>query len=260
MLAVLGAAALVATVTTLAAVRRSRPAPPPQCSVTSGGQTYSFSPEQAQNAAIIAAVAFKKGMPDHAVTIALAAALQESRLQNLPYGDLDSVGLFQQRPSQGWGAKAQLLDPEYAAAAFYDGLARIPGWESMQVTDAAQAVQQSAAPDAYAAWEGQARVMAVTLTGEAPVALACRFSHYGGAAPPPAALRQAMVTEMGTDLLDAAVSPKTGRMVASWAVAHAYSYHLASVSFAGLTWRPGRGVWAVSGAPSDSRVVTVSEA
>src|SRR5579863_2836609 len=106
------------------------------------GARFELAPDQGQNAAIIAAVGRKMGLPDHAATVALATALQESQLRNLPYGDLDSVGLFQQRPSQGWGTRQQLLDPVYAATAFYTRLTQIPGWQSMSVTDAAQAVQQ----------------------------------------------------------------------------------------------------------------------
>ena len=178
-------------------------------------------------------MALRKQMPDHAVTIALAASLQEAQLRNLPYGDLDSVGLFQQRPSQGWGARAQVLDPDYAASAFYDHLAQVSGWQTMAVTDAAQLVQHSAAPNAYAAWEGEARSLASALTGEVAVGLSCRLHSFGGAATPPSALAQAAATEMGTPLLGVPVPTKTGWEAAAWAVAHAYNYHLSSVSFAG---------------------------
>jgi len=113
------------------------------------------------------------GFPHHAVTVALAAALQESLLRNLPGGDRDSVGLFQQRPSQGWGTPAQLTDPRYAAAAFYRALGRISGWSTMPVTDAAQRVQHSATPEAYANWEAEARVLARILTREVPETIVC---------------------------------------------------------------------------------------
>src|SRR5690349_304830 len=133
---------------------------------------------QAANAATIATVGKRLGMADHAVTVALAASLQESQLHNLPGGDRDSVGLFQQRPSQGWGSVDQLLQPTYAARAFYRALARVPGWADPSVTDAAQRVQRSDAPDAYARWEGEARVLARTLTGEEPAGLACQFDTH----------------------------------------------------------------------------------
>ena len=138
-----------------------------------GSSGYELSFAQADNAKTIAAIGLQEGLPHHAVTVALAAALQESRLRNLPGGDRDSVGLFQQRPSQGWGTPLQLKDPRYAAAAFYRALGRVPGWATMSVTDAAQRVQRSATPEAYANWEAEARVLARILTREVPETIVC---------------------------------------------------------------------------------------
>ena len=107
------------------------------------------------------------------MTIGIAAALQESRLHNLAYGDRDSLGLFQQRPSQGWGTPTQILDPHLAATAFFVRLGKIDGWMLMTVSDAARQVQRSARPHAYAAWEGKARALARAVTGELPGALTC---------------------------------------------------------------------------------------
>ena len=211
--------------------------------VSSAKRKYTLTPEQTQNAAIIAAVAFKDGIPDHAVTVALATSLQESGLVNLPYGDRDSVGLFQQRPSQGWGTRAQLLDPVYSASAFYGALTQVPGWQAMPVTQAAQAVQRSADAGAYAAWEDEARAMAVALTGEVPAGLSCRLVGFEGAAPATTALRQALSNEMGSDLMGVPVGTKTGWQLAAWLVAHAYNYHVRSVSFAGMSWQSGSGRW-----------------
>ena len=145
----------------------------PTCTASIGGESYRITPEQADNARVIAAVARTEGLPNHAVTVALAAALQESKLRNIEHGDRDSVGLFQQRPSQGWGTTEQLTNPEYAATAFYRALAKVDGWEAMSVTDAAQEVQISAAPDAYAQWEAEARVLARILTHEVPDRIEC---------------------------------------------------------------------------------------
>jgi hypothetical protein len=240
------AAAVAAVAGSLAAVtlEHSKATSASACTVVSSAHSqYSLSPEQAQNAAIIAAVAFKDGLPDHAVTVALATSLQESGLINLPYGDRDSVGLFQQRPSQGWGTRAQLLDPVYAASAFYAGLTRVPGWQAMPVTDAAQAVQRSADAGAYQAWEDEARALAVALTGEAPAGLSCRLVGFAGAAPGPAALGQALTGEMGSDQLGVPVGTKTGWQIAAWLIAHAYNYHVRSVSFAGMRWQSGSGGW-----------------
>lgn len=123
--------------------------------------------EMAANARIIIQVGRELGVSDRGIVIALAAAMQESSLRNIAYGDRDSVGLFQQRPSQHWGAKEKLLDAAYVARLFYGGaknpnagitrgLLDIPGWQSMSLTQAAQAVQISAYPTAYAKWEKSA--------------------------------------------------------------------------------------------------------
>ena len=143
------------------------------CTATTSGSTAEVAPEQAGNAAIIAAVAVRRNMPARAATIGITTAVQESKLRNIEYGDRDSLGLFQQRPSQGWGTHDQLLDPIYAATAFYEHLEQEPGWQTMSVTDAAQEVQISAAPDAYAKWEPEARVLARILTHEVSDTIEC---------------------------------------------------------------------------------------
>jgi hypothetical protein len=109
-----------------------------------------WSDEQVANARIIIAVGADRQVPGQGQVIAVATALQESRLRNLRGGDRDSIGLFQQRPSQGWGTPAQLSDPAYQAGKFYDKLLTVDGWQSMALTEAAQAVQVSAFPNAYA--------------------------------------------------------------------------------------------------------------
>jgi hypothetical protein len=249
-------AAVAGTVGVLNALP-SAPPSPPACTVTTAtGQKYTLTPDQAQNAAIIAAVSFSRNLPDHAVTVALAVAMQESELQNLPYGDRDSLGLFQQRPSQGWGTPAQLVDPAYAASAFYGRLVQIPGWQALPVTQAAQAVQLSGAPDAYATWEGEARAWAVALTGETPAGVSCHLSGFGGAAPAPSALGQALASQMGANLLGVPLGSKVGWQTAAWVVAHAYNYHVKRVSFAGRTWHTQSGKWTQEAA-SDPQVVTV---
>src|SRR6478735_11303844 len=92
---------------------------PDQCTATVDGRTVTVDVEQAENAALITAVAIDRGMPARAATIALATAYQESKLYNVESGDRDSLGLFQQRPSQGWGSREQVLDPYHATNAFY---------------------------------------------------------------------------------------------------------------------------------------------
>src|SRR3954468_18236309 len=145
----------------------------PHCTATALGNSTELDPEQAGNAAIIASVAVRRGLPGRAATIGIATAMQESKLVNLPGGDRDSIGLFQQRPSQGWGTPAQVRDPVYASNAFYDVLVKIEGYEDLPITKAAQKVQRSAFPAAYADHEPQARIWASTLTGYSPAALSC---------------------------------------------------------------------------------------
>jgi LysM repeat protein len=134
----------------------------------SGGTVTLLSGAQETNAKTIISVGRSLGVSDYGIVIALAAAMQESTMRNIDYGDLDSVGLFQQRPSAGWGTVAQLTTPTYAAKLFYGGaqnpnkgktrgLLDIAGWQNMTVTQAAQKVQVSAHPDAYAKWETSAR-------------------------------------------------------------------------------------------------------
>lgn len=126
--------------------------------------------EQIPNAKAIIVTGITLQVPARGQIIALATALQESRLRNLPSGDRDSVGLFQQRPSQGWGTPAQLLDPLYASSKFYSALLAVPGWQQLTVTQAAQAVQKSALPDAYATWEPLATALQQAITATLPTA------------------------------------------------------------------------------------------
>jgi hypothetical protein len=201
-----------------------------------------LTPEQTRNAATIAAVGKRLGVPDHAVTIALATAFQESKMRNLDYGDRDSLGLFQQRPSQGWGSPATVHDPRRSSASFYTHLLRIPGWASLPLTVAAQRVQRSGAPDAYAQWELASRELARALTGEVPAGLACQFDPV----PKPnqnAALRLAAVADLGPGGLDRARTPAVAWSAASWLVAHASGYGVSRVSALGQTWQAQRGTW-----------------
>jgi hypothetical protein len=130
------------------------------------GSSLTLTAEQLTNAVTIAGVAHDRGLPERAVVIALATAQQESRLRNLDYGDRDSLGLFQQRPSQGWGTEAQVQDPAYAAGKFYDHLMQVPGWDTGRLTDVAQAVQRSGFPEAYQQWEPMATELTAVLVAK----------------------------------------------------------------------------------------------
>ena len=155
--------------------RGSGPLPDPErCQATAAGRTVVLSSEQAENASLIAAIGVRRGLPARAVSIALATAYQESKIRNLSHGDRDSLGLFQQRPSYGWGTEAEVQDAARATRAFFGGandpngsrtrgLLDIPGWQGLTFTQAAQAVQISAYPDAYAQWEQSANAWLATL-------------------------------------------------------------------------------------------------
>ncbi|MEU2332980.1 heavy metal transporter [Streptomyces sp. NPDC006654] len=180
------------------------------CKVVSGrsdGTSYEFTPEQAVNAATIAAVGTGRGMPERAVAIALATSIQESGLRNIQHGDRDSVGLFQQRPSQGWGTKDQILDPAYAAGMFYAHLAKVPDYQSLPLTVAAQRVQRSGYPEAYAKHETDASLLAAALTGQAAATLTCDgrpAATVDAAATGPDAVRSALVRDFGRDAVEEA--------------------------------------------------------
>ncbi len=155
----------------------------PSCGAISGGPVTDLSEEQAGNARVIVAVGQQRGLPPRGLLIALMTAMQESNLRNVDYGDRDSLGLFQQRPSMGWGSPTQVREPAYAAAAFYGGpqsptrnrgLLEVSGWQSMPLTVAAQAVQRSAFPDAYARWESSARAWLADIVDDPDAgAIAC---------------------------------------------------------------------------------------
>ncbi|MFF7473864.1 heavy metal transporter [Streptomyces sp. NPDC008092] len=182
------------------------------CKVVSGrsdAESYQFTPEQAVNAATIAAVGTGRGMPERAVAIALATAIQESGLLNIKHGDRDSLGLFQQRPSQGWGTEKQILDPAYAAGMFYAHLAKVRDYETLPLTVAAQRVQRSGYPEAYAKHETDATLLAAALTGQAAATLTCDgrpAARTATAAAPtgPDAVRTALVRDFGRDAVEEA--------------------------------------------------------
>lgn len=155
MLLVLLISAAVATMSTTD-LFGSCPAPP-STSAESEATVGSLDDEQADNATTIITVGRDLNVPPRGWVIAIATAIQESGLRNLDHGDRDSLGLFQQRPSMGWGTREQILDPRYAATAFYQRLLQEPGWETMPLTEAAQAVQRSAFPNAYAQHEPAAQ-------------------------------------------------------------------------------------------------------
>jgi hypothetical protein len=233
------------------------PPPPPGCQVGTGVQAIDLSPEQAEVAATIAGVAARHRLPRQAVTIALAAALQESKLHNLDYGDRDSVGIFQQRPSEGWGSATELQDPIYATTKFYAALLKVHGYAKMPVDQAAQAVQHSADGSAYQQWTGIAGQLTGSFTGKSPHTVSCWYTPSGQAnlagmekqvrqtfGP---AGRKAVVVRITTarsakkNVAVLHVQPAAGWTVASWLVAHAQAYHLSQLRYAGFSWKAANG-------------------
>ncbi|MEU7200691.1 heavy metal transporter [Streptomyces sp. NPDC045470] len=177
----------------------------PRCSVRAadGGQPYEISPEQAANAATISAVGSARGLPQRAVTIALATAMQESGLRNIGFGDRDSVGLFQQRPSQDWGTVEQIMDPVYSAGEFYTHLVKVPGYSRLPLTVAAQKVQRSGFPQAYAKHEPDAALLTGALTGRDGAAMTCSVNRPADRKRPGGTdeVRKKLVREFGPDVL-----------------------------------------------------------
>lgn len=224
------------------------------CTVDADGEVV-LSAEQMANAATIAAIGVQRQMPERAVVVALATAYQESHLRNIAHGDRDSLGLFQQRPSQGWGTPEQIRDPRYAAERFYAALKRVKGWEKLRVTEAAQRVQRSAYPEAYQKWADESEVLTRALLGHATGAVACTVGSTPTMRGPAAAttLVQNLALDWGlaglaapTDLTDFAVpatDSRNGWRYAHWLVSHADDHGVKRVRFGDLEWTAAHGTW-----------------
>jgi hypothetical protein len=218
----------------------------PSCRATALGRSVTFTPEQSANAATITALALKRGLPARAATIANATAIVESKLRNIRFGDRDSLGLFQQRPSQGWGTAAQILDPVHATNAFYDALIKIDGYQSMAITQVAQKVQHSGFPQAYADHEQEGRILASTLAGHSPGGFGCRLDA-ATVSTPAARIAAQLTAEMGVPAtVQAREIQATGRdaqetwAAGSWAVAHADADGITAVTVGNRTWTRAR--------------------
>ncbi len=146
---------------------------------------------QVRNARTIVGVVQAQKLPQRAAVIAVATALQESKLRNVHYGDRDSLGLFQQRPSMGWGTDAQVLNPKHATRRFLDALQRVPQWRTLPVTKAAQDVQRSAYPDAYAHWAPLAKQLVNALLPKQGASKTPAPTDQSSATPASGCVRQA---------------------------------------------------------------------
>jgi hypothetical protein len=230
----------------------------PGCQAGTGNNAIPLDFGQAADAATIAGVSVREHLPSAALTIAYATAFQESKLENLTYGDRDSVGIFQQRPSEGWGTTAQLEDPAYAAGAFFGALVKVPDYSTIPVYEAAQAVQKSADGYAYQQYAQTGALLAADYLS-APHAVNCWYNpatqaandnvspklnlhgaaeeldHVFGTPGQSGALTDVSRISSGSaDLVTTASG--SGWAVANWLVTNASSYGITQVTYAGYQW------------------------
>jgi hypothetical protein len=231
----------------------------PGCSAGTGPNAVALDFGQAADASIIAGVAAREHLPARALTVAYATAFQESKLENLTYGDRDSVGIFQQRPSEGWGTATQLEDPAYAAQAFFGALVQVPDYTTIPVYQAAQDVQKSADGDAYEQYTQTGELLAADYTAT-PHAVTCWYNPATEAAnqgisadlnltgtldgltdtfgqPGDKAIVMRVTRSAGSLALSAASA--NGWIVANWLVSNASSYGITRISYAGYQWTAG---------------------
>lgn len=249
------------------------------CTATIGSySTQQFDAGQSQNAALIAAIGIQRGLPARAVSIALAAAEQESKIRNLPGGDADSLGLFQQRPSVlVWGTAAEIRDPVHATNAFYDALVKVNNYTSIGIGVAAQDVQRSAdsSGDSYQQHATEARALASALTGYSPASFSCVVtgdtslgnasdviatiqSGYGSVVSPQRSVRE----NVNVPVDSSAAGQRLGWSVAQYAVAMAPALHIKSVLFNGKKWVTGNDSskgWTNDGSASSATVSIVMQ-
>jgi hypothetical protein len=230
----------------------------PGCQAGTGNNAIALDFGQAADAATIAAVATAEQLPARALTIAYATAFQESKLENLTYGDLDSVGIFQQRPSEGWGSAKNLEDPAFASRAFFGALVKVTNYTTIPVYQAAQDVQRSADGYAYDQYAQPGALLAKDFT-TAPHAVTCWYNPGAQAASENVSTKlnlsgaeRGLADAFGKPGEDAAVTRVTrirsgeaavfdapassGWAVANWLVASASSYGITQVSYAGYQW------------------------
>jgi len=233
----------------------------PGCQAGTGNNAIPLDFGQAADAATIAGVAVRQGLPRQALTIAYATALQEAKLENPSSGDLDSVGIFQQRPSEGWGTAAQLQDPAFAAAAFFGALVKVPNYTTLPVYQAAQDVQRSADGYAYEQYAQTGTALAADFT-TVPHVVTCwydpstqasdlgvstklnlkaagdgltdAFGQPGDGNP----IRQISTARSGASG-SFKVTATAGWPVANWLVANAGYYGITQVRYAGYQWTAG---------------------
>ena len=230
--------------------------PPPGCQFGPTAASTDLDTDQAAIASLIAGVATRRHLPEQALTIALATAMQESQLENLPYGDRDSLGVFQQRPSQGWGTPAEIENPIYATTRFFEALVQVPRYLKIPLAQAAQDVQHSADGSAYETQAYVAGLLAGYLTGAPARQVTCWYTPTPGQRADISAAREGLVQTFGpagrddivvrdttasSDQMLVKAQPADTWTVAAWLVTHAQQYRIDEVRYAGYQWEAADG-------------------
>ena len=274
----------------MALQRYGSPAHEGTCTAAGLGTSHRYTTDRVANAALISAIAVDRELPPRAASIALATAYQESQLRNIDYGDRDSVGLFQQRPSQGWGSEEEIMDPVYSTNAFYDALIQVDGYEEADINDVAQQVQRSGHPEAYRDHETEGRLYASALTGMSGANLGCVLGPVGSTSSPEGVRSELerqfpRLTETGrlssqladadsnapqlpadagatALVIDTGGEETLGWTVANWAVARAADDGIVQVSYQGRVWDRAAsgdeaGAWGEAAEGAEDRVVVL---
>jgi hypothetical protein len=228
-----------------------------QCTVSS----YDLDPDQAAVASTMVGVVTTRALPERAAVLVLAAGLQESKLRNLPpkAGDRDSVGVLQQRPSQGWGTEAQLNDLHFATGAFLDAVVKLPKWQTMDLAEAVQAVQISADGSAYRQHEPEAQALADALTGKRPAAITCSFrkpTAVAAVAAVAAKVRDDLPVNPPSTTARTVSVPGAGWQTAAWFVANADQLGIETVGYSGKQWSRSKG-WKAATAAATAVTATM---
>ena len=239
-----------------------------RCIATVQGATAALDPGRAYYAALISGVSVKRGLAPRAASIALATAFQESGMRNLDYGHADSLGLFQQRPSKGWGSIEEIMDPWYSATAFYQALVKVKGWETGDINDMAQKVQRSAHPEAYRKHVEKSRTLASALTGQTPASFSCSVRSPGD--PDPEGMASFLTQTFGKTIelttSDAGLAITAADAAVAWSVAHVAvagtgRYGLTAVSIGKWSWTHdpwSPAAWHGPGSPAGATQLTLS--
>lgn len=238
---------------------------PARCTVVVDDHEVTLTREQARNASIIVAASVERGLPERAAIVALATAYQESGLRNLDYGDRDSLGLFQQRPSYGWGTEEEIMDPWYTSHRFYEELVKFDNWETTDINDMAQKVQRSGFPEAYRKHEANARAIAGALRGSAPETLSC-LSFEEAPTADEAAFERVLATfgdavttaTEGAKLTITAADDTTLWAAAQQMVANSYDGGVTSVVVGDREWEHTRQGWHEAKTPAAASTAVVT--